>query len=77
MTQTSSVCIIGGGISGAALAWSFAKAAAQPGGPTQWNVTVMHDEQDLGGHASFQVAAAGGSTPTTGTVRHRPQTTLT
>ena len=52
MTQTSSVCIIGGGISGAALAWSFAKAAAQPGGPTQWNVTVMHDEQDLGGHAS-------------------------
>ncbi len=52
MAQTSTVCIVGGGISGAALALSFAKAQQQQGGPTRWEVTVMHDEQDLGGHAS-------------------------
>ena len=52
MAQTSTVCIVGGGISGAALAWSFATAQQQQGGPTRWEVTVMHDEQDLGGHAS-------------------------
>jgi protoporphyrinogen oxidase len=42
------VCIIGGGIAGVGLWWTLAQPD-QPG--AEWDVTIIHDGAEFGGHA--------------------------
>jgi hypothetical protein len=58
---TQSVCIIGGGVSGVGLWWTLAQPN-QPG--ADWDVTIIHDGAEFGGHAL------------TVPVQHNGQTTL-
>jgi predicted NAD/FAD-binding protein len=58
---TKRVCIIGGGIAGVGLWWTLAQRN-QPG--AQWDVTIIHDGAEFGGHAL------------TVPVKHNGQTTL-
>ncbi len=44
--MSGSVCIIGGGASGAALLWMLAQDPNQ-----QWDVTLIHDQPTVGGHS--------------------------
>ncbi|MGI8766871.1 MAG: NAD(P)-binding protein [Gemmatimonadaceae bacterium] len=55
------VCIIGGGVAGVGLWWTLAQPD-QPG--AEWDVTIIHDGAEFGGHAL------------TVPVRHNGQTTL-
>ena len=45
---TQTVCIIGGGVAGVGLWWTLAQAG-QPG--ANWDVTIIHDGAEFGGHA--------------------------
>ena len=48
MASTQKVCIIGGGIAGVGLWWTLSQPN-QPG--ADWDVTIIHDGAQLGGHA--------------------------
>ena len=48
MASTQGVCIIGGGIAGVGLWWTLAQPN-QPG--AEWDVTIIHDGSQFGGHA--------------------------
>ena len=45
---TQKVCIVGGGVAGVGLWWTLAQAN-QPG--ADWDVTIIHDGAEFGGHA--------------------------
>ncbi len=54
-----SVCIIGGGIAGVGTWWTLAQAG-QPG--AGWDVTILHDDANFGGHALTVPVVHNGST---------------
>jgi hypothetical protein len=43
------LCIVGGGPAGVGLAWSLAQ---EPSVADQWSVTILHDEDKVGGHCA-------------------------
>ena len=43
------LCIVGGGPGGVGLAWALAQ---QPSVAEQWSITIVHDEDDVGGHCA-------------------------
>ena len=43
------LCIVGGGPGGVGLAWALAQ---QPSVAEQWSITIIHDEDDVGGHCA-------------------------
>ena len=50
------VCIIGGGAAGVGLLWAMAKATQTHQAPDQYEITLLHDQNKLGGHSwSYQV----------------------
>jgi len=57
---TQKVCIVGGGVAGVGLWWTLAQAN-QPG--ADWDVTIIHDGAEFGGHAlTVPVQNNGGTT---------------
>ncbi len=60
MANKKKVCIIGGGVAGVGLWWTLAQAN-QPG--ADWDVTIIHDGAEFGGHAlTVPVEWNGGTT---------------
>ncbi|MGH7786657.1 MAG: NAD(P)-binding protein, partial [Candidatus Binatia bacterium] len=44
-----SLCIVGGGPGGVGLAWALAQ---DPSVAAQWSITIIHDEDKVGGHCA-------------------------
>src|SRR3954468_13990907 len=57
---TKKVCIIGGGVAGVGLWWTLAQAGQEV---ADWDITIIHDGADFGGHAlTVPVQWNGGTT---------------
>jgi hypothetical protein len=58
--STQRICIIGGGAAGVGLAWSLAKATQLGLNQAAYDITLIHNHADLGGHSkSVQVTLGG------------------
>src|SRR5712692_10591294 len=44
--MSNNICIVGGGAAGVALLWTLSQDPEH-----NWNVTLIHDQPDLGGHS--------------------------
>lgn len=53
-TQTQRICIIGGGAAGIGLAWSLARATELGLNAASYDITVVHDQDSIGGHSWTQ-----------------------
>jgi hypothetical protein len=59
MSSTKKVCVIGGGATGVSLLWCLSQDVAAR---QQWHVTLIHDQERLGGHSLAIPVTRGGRT---------------
>src|SRR5262249_12848099 len=60
MGQVQRVCIVGGGAAGVSLAWSLAKASQLGLNRAAYDVTLVHDGPNVGGHSLSGPVTLGG-----------------
>lgn len=60
MGQVQRVCIVGGGAAGVSLAWSLAKASQLGLNRAAYDVTLVHDGPNVGGHSLSVPVTLGG-----------------
>jgi len=61
-TDVQQVCIIGGGASGVGLAWCLARAKQLGLTTDQWQITMLHQDPQVGGHSHSESVTMDGVT---------------